>query len=242
MRIVSFLSIIPSLLVFVGCSTPDRQTTNSSAPVYGGDIISSGPYGATMIVPGTAQSQIETDRALASNLRGQLNRFGDLAATSPGVQIYAQSGTVTLTGTVPSPRERDMIESLVRNTSGVVAVNDQLQVAYPPTGAVAGPARVYSTPPDYVVNSAPAIVYSGNLSCTIQATTLADRNLGQRLVDRLRADANLAPLSTAINLSVNDGRVYLRGTVDTEAQHLAIVSIVQHTYGVSAVYDQLVVR
>ena len=195
-----------------------------------------------MVVPGTPRSQIETDRDLEGNLRGQLNRFGDLATISPNIQIYAQSGTVTLTGTVPSPRERDMIESLVRNTSGVVAVNDQLLVIYPPTGAVAGPARVYSTPPDYAVDSNPTIVYSGNLNLTIQATTIADRNLGQRIVDRFKADADLAPLASTINVSVNDGRVYLRGTVDTEAQHLAMVSIVQHTYGVGTVYDQLVVR
>jgi osmotically-inducible protein OsmY len=135
-----------------------------------------------------------------------------------------------------------MIESLVRNTSGVVAVNDQLSVAYPPIGAVGIAPRVYTTPPDYVVATSPAIVYQGNVSFTVEATTVADRNLGARIVDRLRADSNLAPLSTAINVSISDGRVYLRGTVDTEAQHLAIVSVVQHTYGVAAVYDQLVVR
>lgn len=31
-------------------------------------------------------------------------------------------------------------------------------------------------------------------------------------------------------------------TVDTEEQQLSIISMVQHTYGVTAVYDQLVVR
>jgi hypothetical protein len=135
-----------------------------------------------------------------------------------------------------------MIESLVRNQSGVVAVNDQLEVGYAPTGAVNAPVRVYTTPPEYVVGSAPAIVYSGQLNLTVQASTLADRNLGQRLVDRLRSDAALGPLASNISLSVNDSRVYLRGTVDTEEQHLGIVSVVQHTYGVQAVYDQLTVR
>jgi osmotically-inducible protein OsmY len=225
-----------------GCSTERQSGYSSSPPVYGGEVISSGPYGATMVVPGTRKSQIEADRDLENSIRSQMNRYGDLGTTTPGVGIYAQNGTVTLNGTVPSQREREMIESLVRNTSGVVAVNDQLQVGYPPTGAVNGAARVYATPPDYVIGSAPAIVYSGNLNLTVQATTLADRNLGQRIVDRLRADTVLAPLSSTISISVSDGRAYLRGTVDTEEQHLSIVSIVQHTYGVNAVYDQLVVR
>ena len=110
-----------------------------------------------------------------------------------------------------------------------------------PTGVVNAPARVYTTPPDYVVNT-PAIVYSGNVNLSIQASSLADRTLAQRIVDRLRTDPTLAPVPNIISVSVSDGRVYLRGTVDTEEQHLRIVSIVQHTYGVNAVYDQLTVR
>jgi osmotically-inducible protein OsmY len=190
------------------------------------------------------RSQIEADRELEANLRSQVNRYGDLATTTPDLHISCSSGTVTLTGNVPSQRERDMIDSLVRDQSGVVSVNDQLQVGYTPspTGVVSGVPRVYTTPPDYVGGSSPAIIYSGNLNVTVQATTLGDRNLGQRLVDRLRSDATLSPLSTAINLSISAGQVYIRGTVDTEQQHIAIVSIVQHTYGVKAVYDQLVVR
>jgi osmotically-inducible protein OsmY len=242
MRIANFLSLISCVGLTVGCSStyPSSTYSSSSPPVYGGEIVSSGPYGATMVIP--PQSQIEADRGLENSLRSQLNRYGDLAGAAPGVQIYAQNGTVTLTGTVPSTRDRDMIDSLVKNTSGVVAVNDQLMIGYPPTGVVQGPVRVYTTPPDYVVNSAPIIVASGNLTLTVQGTTLADRNLGQRVADRIRSDPNLTPLGSTINISVSDGRVYLRGTVDTEEQHLAIVSLVQHTYGVNAVYDQLLVR
>jgi osmotically-inducible protein OsmY len=242
MKIVSILTVLSSLAFLTGCTTQPRTAYSTSTPVYGGEVVSSGPYGTTMVVPGMPKTQLETDRDLENGLRSQLNRYGDLATTTPNVQIFSQNGTVTLSGTVPSQREREMIESLVRNQVGVVAVNDQLQVAYPPTGVVNAPVRVYTTPPDYVVPSSPAIVYSGNLNLTVQAVTVADRNLGQRVVDRLRNDAVLTPLAANISISVNDGRVYLRGTVDTEEQHLSIVSVVQHTYGVNAVYDQLTVR
>jgi len=245
MRIVTgfgFAGLSALLLFAAGCETPEHRAYHTS-PVYGGDVISTGPHGATMIVPGVPKSQLEADRDLENNLRSQINRYGDLATTTPDLRIYSQSGTVTLTGTVPSQREREMIESLVRNQTGVVAVNDQLRVGYAPTGAINGAPRVYTTPaPDYPVSSNPAILYSGNMNITVEASTLADRNLGQHLVDRLRADPNLQPLTSAINLSINAGQVYLRGTVDTEQQHLAIVSIVQHTYGVNTVYDQLAVR
>jgi osmotically-inducible protein OsmY len=243
MRIASLSSVLALVSLVAGCNTPDRQATyGTSAPVYGGEVVSSGPYGTTMVVPGPPKSQFEADRDLEDNIRSQISRYGDLATTTPDVHVYCQNGTVTLSGTVPSTRERDMIESLVRNQSGVVAVNDQLQVGYPPTGAVTGPARVYPAPPNVVVTPGPAIVYSGNVNLTVQATTAADRSLGQRIVDRLRADRSIEPLPSIINASIADGRVYLRGTVDTEAQHLAIVSLVQHTFGVTAVYDQLAVR
>lgn len=248
MRILPLLSIASGLALFTGCETSHRAYTTAPT-VYGGDVVSSTPYSTTMVVPGMPKSQIEADRDLENNLRNQLNRYGDLATTTPNVQIYAQSGTVTLSGTVPSQRERDMIESLVRNQNGVLAVNDQLQVAYgatapayAPTGVVNAPVRVYTTPPNYQIPTAPAIVYSGNLNLTIQAATVADRNLGQRVVDRLRSDPVLTPLNSDVSINVSDGRVYLRGVVDTEEQHLSIVSVVQHTYGVNAVYDQLTVR
>jgi len=240
MRIVTALSSAGLLLLAAGCETPEHRTY-SSAPVYGGEVVSSGPYGTTMVVPGTAKTQIEADRDLEANLRSQINRYGDLGTTTPDLHVYAQNGTVTLSGTVPSTRERDMIESLVRNQSGVVAVNDQLQVGYPPTGNPGSVPRVYSTPPD-PVGSTPAIVYAGNVNVTVQANTVADRNLGQRILDRLRADPNLTPLNSAINVAISNGQVYLRGTVYSEQQHLEIVSIIQHTFGVSAVYDQLVIR
>jgi osmotically-inducible protein OsmY len=77
---------------------------------------------------------------------------------------------------------------------------------------------------------------------TVQAATVGDRNLGERVVQRLRSDPVLTPLNSDLSVSVSDGRVYLRGTVDTEEQHLSIVSVVQHTYGVTTVFDQLTVR
>jgi osmotically-inducible protein OsmY len=242
MKIVSFLSVISSLALVAGCTTRHQTAYPTTPAVYAGKVISSVPYQTTQAVPEMPKSQIEPDRELENALRSQLNRYGDLATTTPNVQIHARSGTVTLSGTVPSQRELDMIESLVRDQMGVLAVNDQLQIAYPPTGVINSPVRVYTTTPQYVMNPSPAIVYAGNFNMTVQAVTVGDRNLGERVVQRLRTDPVLAPLSSNLSISVSAGRVYLRGTVDTVEQHLSIVSVVQHTDGVNMVYDQLTVR
>ena len=107
---------------------------------------------AAVLVAGCASDQpyynttstYDYNRALENSVRAEVNRYGDLAAATPDMRIHARNGVVTLTGTVPSDRERQMLDDVVRNTSGVVAVNDQLQITYPPTGVVTP--RVYSTP------------------------------------------------------------------------------------------------
>jgi len=90
MRIAIVLSVVSSAALLVGCESTYHPTTysSSSPPVYGGEIISSGPYGATMVVP--PPSQVESDRAIENSLRSQLNRYGDLASVSPAVEIYSQ--------------------------------------------------------------------------------------------------------------------------------------------------------
>src|SRR5947209_3742367 len=121
MKILWILAMF-SLVALAGCT--DQQ--------YG-----YGSSGCQVISAGAARNP--SDVAQETALRTELNRYGDLAAVSPNVQIYAQNGTVTLSGSVPNERDRQMIDALVRNSSGVVSVNDQLQVSYPPTGAYGQP-------------------------------------------------------------------------------------------------------
>ena len=66
-------------------------------------------------------------------MRQQINRYGDLATAASGVQVSAQNGTVTLTGTVPSAEQRKIIDAVAEGTSGVRAVKDRLSLAAPQT-------------------------------------------------------------------------------------------------------------
>src|SRR5215469_14645704 len=50
MRVASVLSIVSGLFV-CGCTSTYHPTTYNPPPVYGGEVISSGPYGATMVLP-----------------------------------------------------------------------------------------------------------------------------------------------------------------------------------------------
>src|SRR5438045_2970952 len=131
MRIAQSLSALLIAAFITGCASTHKPYVYSTP---NGQVISTGP------------ARNPSDVALDTSLRAELNRYGDLAADSPNVQVYSQDGVVNLTGTVRNEKERAMLDALVRNTPGVAGVNDHLHVAYPPTGAYEPP-RVYATPP-----------------------------------------------------------------------------------------------
>lgn len=221
-----FLSLSAlSLLAVTGCESSHPYTYTT----HGGEVIS-------------APSRNPADVALETNLRADLNRFGPLSAVSPNVQIYSQNGTVTLTGTVPSERDRQMIDAMVRNSNGVVAVNDQMQVAYPPTGMEGTPPQVYASPSAPVVSTPPVVVPGQTFDYHVMASNSRDREVADRLIDQFRRDSISPVWLQPASVTVTDGNVYLQGTVEGASEHQAIVSAVQRTSGVRAVYDQLQVR
>ncbi len=227
---ITLATISPLALLLAGCETSQRSYKYNPPP---GQVISSGAYAGT-----------ESDRVLENSLRSQLNRYGDLAAVTPNLRIAAQNGAVTLSGPVPSERERQMIDAMVRNTPGVTGVNDQLVVSYPPTGYALGsgpnaPAAPVVTPPLAPINPANPPPSSG---LAVQAASTSDRVVADRLADSLRNDPRLSTSMPGVDVSVTGGAVYLRGTVDDQQEHQALVSDAQRTPGVSAVYDQLQVR
>ncbi|SPE60770.1 exported hypothetical protein [Verrucomicrobia bacterium] len=206
---------------------------------------------AVLLAAGCATSDRRAaDRALEANLRAELNGYGDLAGAAPHVRFYADDGTVTVRGPIPDERDREMLLTMVRNTPGVVAVNDQLQLPYPPTG-VSSPVPVYqgTVPvPAYsapVVRVAPGTVAAGTVispSPRVLATTTPDQACGQRILDQLSSQSVPPDWLQNVTITVNEGNAYLQGTVDNQQQRDAIISAVRHTAGVRTVYDELVLR
>jgi osmotically-inducible protein OsmY len=74
---------------------------------------------------------------------------------------------------------------------------------------------------------------------SIQASTEADRALGQKIQQEMRADANLAAQLSAIKLAVDNGKIVLSGSVKSEDQKQAVEKAAQRVTGVSSVDNQL---
>lgn len=193
------------------------------------------------------------DRALESNLRAEMSRYGDLAMNSPNVRFDAREGNVTIAGTVRTEREREMLTGMVRNTIGVGAVHDELRVLYPPTGSAApaivyqqapsAPAApVYSVAPPVTPSGTVVVVPSGYPNLRIAAAAPADEVVARRVGERLVADGVSPAWLQNVTIRVTGENAYLQGSVDGAPIRQAVVSSVSHAKGVKAVYDQLQVR
>src|SRR6266481_1309387 len=130
MKISSKLTIVSSVLLIAGCAHRERQAQyNESHPS------SSYAAGTTSQFQGNSQFQGRTgsDQTLVTQVQDALKRDTTLAAIAPRIEVTAQNGTVTLSGSVPSDQDKQRIEAMVKSTAGVVSVNNQLQVSLQPT-------------------------------------------------------------------------------------------------------------
>jgi len=192
---------------------------------------------------GSYYGQVDLDRTLEQNVRAQLNQYGQLGTDAANIQVSAQNGTVTLSGPVPNEKDRQMIDALARNTSGVVSVIDQMQpTALVPTGAVGQPPRVYVVPPLEVRTPIANQPINGAAGLRVQPATADDKFTADKIADTLRSTTPPMSATDSITATVRGPVVYLQGTVATDEERQAIRSAIEHTTGVSAVYDQLQVR
>ncbi len=223
MKIIASLAIISSSVFLAGCVS-HRPPVVYTTP--GGQVISAG-----------SDARSAADHALETSLRAELNRYGDLGSANPTIQLYANNGVVTLSGPVRSERDRQMIDTLVRNTPGVSGINDQLRVLYPPTGAVTAP----YTPGGAPVYPAPTVTPSVP-GPRIEAAKLADQAVANRISDELRRESVPADALQNVAIRVDNGAAYIQGYVSNQQQRQAIDDAVQHASGVTVVYDQIQVR
>lgn len=73
----------------------------------------------------------------------------------------------------------------------------------------------------------------------VQGLTESDLAQAQRIVERLRSSEHLASLLPTVNVIVENGKVILRGIVQSQQQKEVIESIVQRTVGMQNVINEL---
>lgn len=238
---IAVLALSSSLLLIAGCAHKNPQT--ASVPVYTPSVISTPAPGSAPVVS-TPPAPMNPDTVLANQVRQQLNASPQAAQLMRDVQVNAQNGTITLSGSVPNDQDRQMLQNLVRATPGVTSVNDSLQVpsntsapiistpetTYPPTGRTSETNQVGATMPGEVFN------------LHVQGLTPQDRTLAQQVMDGLRADNSLNTLFPKVDINIAQGKVVLSGTVANQQQHQAVLNAVKRSAGENNVVDQLQVQ
>jgi hypothetical protein len=198
---------------------------------------------SVLLAAGCASDNLkESDRGLEGTLRTAINQRE--------VHVQVHHGIVTLDGKVRTEADRQRIDYLVRNTSGVVAVKDNLQVTLPTPGfygATPSDIPVHVGPGPYLpptgpVATFPPVVIPDYPKLKLQAWTDADEVVANRIARQLTPEAVPRSQLESVTITVRNGIVYLQGSIDTQGEREALIYAVQRAGGMSAIYDQLQVK
>lgn len=209
------------------------DTSQSSAPIYSGTATdqTNGP---------------EIDRNLTDRLQQALKNDAATAPLTQNINVSSQNGVVTLTGSVPSEQQRQLVDNVVKNISGVKSVYDQMQLAGPATGRATQESRSYpsaaDTPRQPVPAAAGSMTAGDIFSLRVQGLNETDRNLAQQILQGLKNDSTLASMWPSVNINIAGGRVVLQGNVQTQQQKQVIGSVVERAAGGNNVVNQLQVN
>lgn len=199
-----FTSVACLAILAAGCAHKSERAkfeSKTSAPMYGETTTSttygdqfynkygernpsvpsvSSPQTSSTFNQTTIQTQNEptsADSALITQVRTAINNDTTLVTIAPSIQVTAQGGTVTLSGNVSNEQQKQTIEHLVKGTSGVVTVNNQLQISPSATGQ-SSQSSIYSTSPkaqSSISDSSSGISASTELKGTAGDTNRKDR-------------------------------------------------------------------
>jgi osmotically-inducible protein OsmY len=99
-----------------------------------------------------------------------------------------------------------------------------------------------------VVPSAPVVISPAPLlipeypRVSVQAWSGEDQSTAVRISRQLQGTGMPVTVIDNVTVNVQSGNVSLKGAVETEADHRALLSAVERAGGVRAIYDQLRVR
>jgi len=216
MKRITLATVAGALLLAVGCAHKEKHASyqSTSSPNYTGSsttynqtynsrTVDSGtvpnnsqysysysPQVNSSVNQNTFQSQTEVSRGdsgLESQIRTALRNDTTLVNIAPSIQVTAQNGTVTLSGNVSNEQQKQTVEHLVKGTSGVVTVNNQLQVSPSATGG-SSQSSIYSNSTSQV---------QGSLSSSSSPSALS----GSSLTDLKGTDTNQSSTSSDASLS-----------------------------------------
>ncbi len=133
MKTKIFLSILPLLLLLVGCGTQTGRVEPSRSASSDADNTARNERDRnTGSTTPTDQAENKQDLDIAANIRKAILADSSLSTNAHNVKIMASSGVVTLRGPVKSEQEKAAVEAKAKSIAGVQRVNNMLEVETSP--------------------------------------------------------------------------------------------------------------
>jgi hyperosmotically inducible periplasmic protein len=171
-------------------------------------------------------AQATTDASITTAVKTRLMK--DKVARGTSIDVDTKDGVVTIAGDVPTAADKTRIGQLVRNTTGVKKVDNNLKVAGAGVGTT-GAKKDNDTKIVIKDDTTPALKKGVN--------AVQDGSITTAVKTRLMSDE--VARGTHIDVDTNDGVVTIGGTVPTAADKTRIGQLVEHTTGVKRVVNKL---
>jgi len=177
-----------------------------------------------------------TDESITTAVKTRLMQ--DKVARGTSIDVDTKDGVVKIAGSVPTATDKERIGSLVRHTTGVKSVENDLTV----DASTAGTTGKDETKIVIKDDTTPAVKKGAKAvkDGTAKAVdVVTDASLLTAVKTRLMTDD--VARATSIDVKADEGVVTIAGTVPTAADKTRIGALVDHTTGVKRVVNDLTV-
>jgi osmotically-inducible protein OsmY len=178
--------------------------------------------------PAATPASGRDDAAIATNVRAKF--YTDDTIRGRRIDVKADHGVVTLTGSVDSESAKQHAVNLAQNVDGVVRVDDELTVAGSSTAQNAGSEKGAAS------RESPPTGTTGR-----DSDVRAPAWITTKIQSQYFLSSNIKPWTVDVTTS-NDGTVTVEGTVDSEEKKAEALRIARNTEGVKDVVDRITVR
>lgn len=172
-------------------------------------------------------STVITDADLMATVKSKIAIDPDTSAIKIGVD--ATGGVVTLSGVVPTQKEKDRAEQIAKGVEGVSSVVNNITINPNSLGAT----NVGEKAEEAMRKTGAAI----GEAVRDAGSALGDAGLVAKIKAKFVADG-----ITGTNVDVSNGDATLKGEVETEAQRTKAEAIARRTEGVKSVTNLLTVK
>jgi len=188
-----------------------------------------------------------TDESITTAVKTRL--MEDKVARGTSIDVDTRQGVVTIGGSVPTAADKTRIGNLVRHTSGVKSVDNNLTVG----GSTAGTTGKDDVKKDDTKKDETKIVIKDDTTPALKKGAHAVKEGSAKTVDvvsdtsvstavKTRLMGDDVARGTSIDVKADEGVVTIAGNVPTAADKARIGDLVARTTGVKRVVNHLTVK